>query len=247
MENFILKYYKLIVVALIIIGAFSFILIQNAGLKSDLVDYKKTILQKDSLQKIREGEYTKLVNDLKSSNDLKKYIKEISDSTYQDIKRNKEKPLIITKVTTIPKTIQTIDTVYIDTLGVRTITSYYPNKDSMYIKHTSVIKDKESKNTWEFSPLKLNVIVTQQKDGMYRARFVGPSWIEVQEVTVNSLPLSPITERKFKFLLGASGGYDFNYRNVSAGIYTGFRYKNKIVLVNGNTNKVVSLGYIKEF
>ena len=247
MENFILKYYKLIIVALIIIGAFSFILIQNAGLKSDLVDYKKTILQKDSLQKIRDGEYTKLVNDLKSSNDLKKYIKEISDSTYQDIKRNKEKPLIITKVTTIPKTIQTIDTVYIDTLGVRTITSYYPNKDSMYIKHTSVIKDKESKNTWEFSPLKLNVIVTQQKDGMYRARFVGPSWIEAQEVTVNSLPLSPITERKFKFLLGASGGYDFNYRNVSAGIYTGFRYKNQIVLVNGNTNKVVSLGYIKEF
>lgn len=247
MENFILKYYKLIVVALIIIGAFSFILIQNAGLKSDLVDYKKTILQKDSLQKIRDGEYTKLVNDLKSSNDLKKYIKEISDSTYQDIKRNKEKPLIITKVTTIPKTIQTIDTVYIDTLGIRTITSYYPNKDSMYIKHTSVIKDKESKNTWEFSPLKLNVIVTQQKDGMYRARFVGPSWIEAQEVTVNSLSLSPITERKFKFLLGASGGYDFNYRNVSAGIYTGFRYKNQIVLVNGNTNKVVSLGYIKEF
>ena len=247
MENFILKYYKLIIVALIIIGAFSFILIQNAGLKSDLVDYKKTILQKDSLQKIRDGEYTKLVNDLKSSNDLKKYIKEISDSTYQDIKRNKENPLIITKVTTIPKTIQTIDTVFIDTLGVRTITSYYPNKDSMYIKHTSVIKDKESKNTWEFSPLKLNVIVTQQKDGMYRARFIGPNWIEAQEVTVNSLPLSPITERKFKFLLGASGGYDFNYRNVSAGIYTGFRYKNQIVLVNGNTNKVVSLGYIKEF
>lgn len=247
MENFILKYYKLIIVALIIIGAFSFILVQNAGLKSDLVDYKKTILQKDSLEKIREGEYTKLVNDLKSSNDLKKYIKEISDSTYQDIKRNKEKPLIITKVTTVPKTIQTIDTVYIDTLGVRTITSYYPNKDSMYIKHTSIIKDKESKNTWEFSPLKLNVIVTQQKDGMYRARFVGPSWIEAQEVTVNSLPLSPITERKFKFLLGVSGGYDFNYRNVSAGIYTGFRYKNQIVLVNGNTNKVVSLGYIKEF
>ena len=247
MENFILKYYKLTIVALIFIGAFSFILIQNAGLKSDLVDYKKTILQKDSLEKIREGEYTKLVNDLKSSNDLKKYIKEISDSTYQDIKRNKEKPLIITKVTTVPKTIQTIDTVYIDTLGVRTITSYYPNKDSMYIKHTSIIKDKESKNTWEFSPLKLNVIVTQQKDGMYRARFVGPSWIEAQEVTVNSLPLSPITERKFKFLLGVSGGYDFNYRNVSAGIYTGFRYKNQIVLVNGNTNKIVSLGYIKEF
>ena len=82
---------------------------------------------------------------------------------------------------------------------------------------------------------------------MYRARFIGPSWIEAQEVTVNSLPLSPITERKFKFLLGASGGYDFNYRNISAGIYTGFRYKNQIVLVNGNTNKVVSLGYIKEF
>ena len=247
MENFIIKYYKLVIVSLIIIGAFSLILIQNSRLKSDLADYKETILKKDSLEKIRDGEYTKLVNDLKTSNDLKKYIKEISENTYKDIKKNKEKPLIITKISTVPKNIQTIDTVYVDTLGVRTITSYYPDKDSMYIKHTSVIKDKESKNTWEFSPLKLNVIVTQQKDGMYRARFIGPSWIEAQEVTVNSLPLSSITERKFKILLGASGGYDFNYRNISAGIYTGFRYKNQIVLVNGNTNKVVSLGYIKEF
>ena len=88
MENFILKYYKLIIVALIFIGAFSFILIQNVGLKSDLVEYKKTILQKKKKKKIREGEYTKLVNDLKSSNDLKKYIKEISKRTYLNIKRN---------------------------------------------------------------------------------------------------------------------------------------------------------------
>ena len=247
MEKLIIKYYKLIIVALIIIGAFSFISIQNFSLKSDLVGYKETILKKDSLEKIREGEYAKLVNDLKTSSDLKKYIKEISNNLYKDIKKSKESPIIITKISTVPKTIQTTDTVYVDTLGVRTITSYYPNKDSMYIKHTSVIKDKESKNTWEFSPLKLNVIVTQQKDGMYKARFVGPSWIEAQEVTVNSLPLTSLSERKFKFLLGASGGYDFNYRNVSAGIYTGFRYKNQIVLVNGNTNKVVSLGYIKEF
>lgn len=247
MKNFIIKYYKLIIVSLIIIVAFSLILVQNSELKSDLTDYKRTILKKDSLEKVRAGEYTKLVNDLKSSNDLEKGIKEISYTTYKDIKNKNEKSLIVTKISTIPKNVQTIDTVYIDTLGVRTITSYYPDKDSMYIKHTSVIKDKESKNTWEFSPLKINVIVTQQKDGMYRARFVGPSWIEAQEVTVNSLPLLPITERKFKFLLGASGGYDFNYRNISAGIYTGFRYKNQIVLVNGNTNKVVSLGYIKEF
>ena len=247
MENFIIKYYKLVIVSLIIIGAFSLILIQNSRLKSDLADYKETILKKDSLEKIRDGEYTKLVNDLKSSNDLEKGIKEISYTTYKDIKNKNEKSLIVTKISTIPKNVQTIDTVYIDTLGVRTITSYYPDKDSMYIKHTSVIKDKESKNTWEFSPLKLNVIVTQQKDGMYRARFVGPSWIEAQEVTVNSIPLSPTTERKFKFLLGASGSYDFNYRNISTGVYTGFRYKNQIVLVNGNTNKVVSLGYIKEF
>ena len=98
MKNFIIKYYKLVIVSLIIIGAFSLILIQNSRLKSDLADYKETILKKDSLEKIRDGEYTKLVNDLKTSNDLKKYIKEISENTYKDIKKNKEKPLIITKI-----------------------------------------------------------------------------------------------------------------------------------------------------
>ena len=105
MENFIIKYYKLIIVSLIILGAFSLILIQNSELKSDLVEYKRTILKKDSLEKVREGEYTKLVDDLKTRNDLKKYIKEISENTYKDIKKNKEKPLIITKISTVPKNI----------------------------------------------------------------------------------------------------------------------------------------------
>ena len=78
MKEFIIKYYKLIIVSLIILGAFSLILIQNSGLKSDLVEYKRTILKKDSLEKVREGEYTKLVDDLKTSNELKNYINEIS-------------------------------------------------------------------------------------------------------------------------------------------------------------------------
>ena len=59
--------------------------------------------------------------------------------------------------------------------------------------------------------------------------------------------MNKITQKDFKTLLGASGGYSFNDRNIVVGVYTGFKYKNKIILIHGETNKVVSLGYIQEF
>lgn len=210
-------------------------------------ELKQTILQKDSLGKVRDGEYTKLVNDTKTKSDLDKEVKEVSKDAYQDIKKNKEKIVNNTGISVKPITKVTIDTIYVDSSGTRRFTSYYPNRDSAFITHNTTINNNLATNKWDFKPLKLNVVVTQQKDGMYRARLIGPKWIEAQEVTVNSLPMNSITQKNFKLLVGASGGYSFNDKDIVLGVYTGLRYKNKIILIHGETNKVVSLGYIQEF
>lgn len=246
-----MKFLKDNAVTLFLIGVVLALLIyltfNKIGTDRQINSLKDSILVKDSLKKIRDGEYTKLVNDMKTRDELEKEVKDTSEQTYKDIKKAKEKIVSNTKVSVKPSTKVTRDTVYIDSTGTRRFTSYYPNKDSAFVTHRSVITNSIATNTWEFKPLKLNVIVTQQKDGMYRARLLGPKWIQAQEVTVNSLPMTPINEKKFKTLLGASGGYSFNDRDIVVGLYTGFRYKNSIILLNGSTNKVVSLGYIQEF
>lgn len=236
-----------ITLLLTIVGLVIFGIIREHGQTSQVRNLKDTILLKDSLKKIRDGEYSKLVNDNKTPSDLKKDVNSVSEQTGKDIKKNKEKIISNTGISVKPNTKTTRDTVFIDTMGIRRFTSFYPTKDSAFVTHRSIINGTIATNTWEFKPLKLNIIVTQQKDGMYKARLIGPTWIQAQEVTVNSLPMDPITEKKFKYLIGGSGGYSFESKDVVVGVYTGFRYKNKIVLIHGETNKVVSLGYIQEF
>lgn len=214
--------------------------------KSDITYLRKSVIEKDSLLKVRDGEYTKLVNDTKKNSDLKNEVKDISESTFKDIKDNKEKITSVTGVVVQPKDLKKEDKAQITSNNELYLSSYYPSKDSAFVKYSASVKDSTVNSSWEFFPLKIDVIVTQQKDGIFRARFVGPKWIQVNNLSVNSLPMSKITERNLKFLVGASGGYRFEENDFVVGVSTGLRYKSNIFILNGTSNKIVSLGYLKE-
>lgn len=248
MKTFLTDNLLSIVLILLIIGGLIYFSLQERKYDQQISNMKDTILAKDFLIKIRDGEYTKLVNDTKTTKELKEELKTIvSEQLYKEIVKNGEKITNNTTIRVVPTTKTLLDTVYIDSSGTRRFTSYYPNKDSAFITNQATITGNIASSTWSFQPLKLSVVVTQQKDGMYRARLIGPTWIQAEEVTVNSLPMTSINEKKFKFLLGASGGYSFEDRSMVVGVYTGIRFNNKIILLNGGTNKVVSIGYIQEF
>lgn len=247
MVQFLYKNRYILTIALLFIIFIIFSGVRECSFKREVGELKSTILKKDSLVKVREGEFTKLVNDTKSKKELDREVKNEVPKTYEDIKKSKEKIISHTKIKLVPVSKTIVDTVYIDSSGTKKFTSFYPEKNNYFIKNFTTIINNEAKTEWSFTPLKVNIVVTEQKDGMYRARLSGPEWIQAEEVTINSLPLSPVTERKFKFLLGASGGYDFNTRTLPLGVYTGFRVKNKILILNGQTNKVVTIGYIQEF
>lgn len=245
--NFVKKNLVSIIFLLMLIGVIIFGIFKSNTFNKQVTDLKKTILSKDSIQKVRDGEYTKLIDDTKTQAELNKEVNTIAKETYKDIKKSGEKIVSNTNISVKPVTKIVIDTVYVDSSGTQKFTSYYPNIDSAFITHKITIQNSLATNSWEFKPLKINVVVTQQKDGMYRARLIGPKWIEAEEVTINSLPITSVTEKKFKYLLGASGGYSFQNNDLVVGVYTGFKYKSQIILLHGETNKVVSIGYIKEF
>ena len=245
--NFVKKNLVSIILLLMLIGVIIFGIFKSNTFNKQVTDLKKTILSKDSIQKVRDGEYTKLIDDTKTQAELNKEVNTIAKETYKDIKKSGEKIVSNTNISVKPVTKIVIDTVYVDSSGTQKFTSYYPNIDSAFITHKITIQNSLATNSWEFKPLKINVVVTQQKDGMYRARLIGPKWIEAEEVTINGLPMTSVTERKFKYLLGASGGYSFQNNDLVVEVYTGFKYKSQIILLHGETNKVVSIGYIKEF
>lgn len=247
MKEFLKDNFLIISAALVILGLLGYIAISSINHKKVEHELKRTILKKDYLIKVRDGQYTKLVDDMKTLSDLKKEVKDIDPEVSEDIRKAKEKPIIITTTKVVPVTKTTIDTVYVEGEKDRRIVSYYPNPDSAFVKHTSILTGANSTSTWEFSPLKINVIVTQQKDGMYRARLVGPNWLQAKEVTVNSLPLTPVLEKKLRFVAGVSAGFDFYKNKPNLGVYTGIKYNNTIILLNGATNQVVSVGVVKIF
>jgi hypothetical protein len=62
---------------------------------------------------------------------------------------------------------------------------------------------------WSFGKLPLQIVLTEEKRGIWKSRLIGPDWLVVDSMSVNSLPAEQYTEnkeRKLQFMVG--GGYN---------------------------------------
>jgi len=65
------------------------------------------------------------------------------------------------------------------------------------------------KGEWSFGKLPLQIVLTEEKRGLWKTRLIGPDWFKCDSLMVNSLPAEQYTEnkaRKLQFLVG--GGYN---------------------------------------
>jgi hypothetical protein len=96
--------------------------------------------------------------------------------------------------------------------------------------------------------------MTETDRGLWRSRLIGPDWLVVDDIEVNSLPPENFQDptqkdpRKFGFTMG--GGYVRSFDatiphglSVGAGLY----YKKHAIIVNGTTNKSVGFNYYYRF
>ena len=91
----------------------------------------------------------------------------------------------------------------------------------------------------------LQVIMTETDRGLWKSRLVGPEWLLVDSIEVNSLPL-PTIEKKSNFGLFLGGGYvnSFDPNGVNAvSIGGGIKFKDHRLLINATTNKEIGFSY----
>lgn len=219
-------------------------------------ELKKSIIDSDSLKKEADGRYAKLVDYFNTEKDLKNELKSSNEELYKVIKKQNERILSLTNAVITLQGQISEGIGHIDPLDTNKINLAlkYPNDGSPFINWIGNVDRKTAyyKGEWSFGRLPLQVILTEEKRGIWKSRLVGPEWLIVDSMTVNSLPpeeFSLTTPRKIQFLVG--GGY---YKSLSAtgpdAISVGFGlnlFDKHNIIVNTNTNKEVGFNYYYKF
>lgn len=247
-------FYRIFVSAaliVIIFLAWQLRLTQNKALE-ETDNLKKSIIDADKLVKEADGRYAKLVNYYNSERDLKNQLKEQNKDLFKIIKAQDERLLSITnsiisldsKVTEGFGSIDEVDTNRIN------VALRYPSKDDPFVFWDGWINRNTARYSGEFTfgKLPIKIIVTEDSRGLWKHRIVGPDWLKVDSLQVNSLPPAeyvPVTPRKLQWLVG--GMYNHSLVNPalsSIGIGVGLNlFDRHNIVLSANSQAQIGLGY----
>jgi hypothetical protein len=215
----------------------------------------RELVKLDKLKKESDGQYAKLVNYFSSQRELNQQLAEDNKDLSKLLKKQDERLLMINKsiislegavseggVTVDPK-----DTSIIN------LSLKYPSSEEAFINWNGKIfsKTKSYLGEWSFGKLPLQIILTETSRGLWNSRLIGPSWLKVDSMQINSLPPDKIVSveyQKVGFLLG--GGYfkSFSQSQTDAFSITGGAYiKNHNLLVNLTSIGQVGVSYVYRF
>lgn len=234
----------IVVVILLGLGIYGGITIYKLrkDLKASELEFRTSKIRGDSLKKISDVQFRKLVADTLTQKQLNKLIESLS---LEIDGKNK----MIQKLSVRPKPVvnKPIDKVVVTEDSVK-INSFYPNKSDWFVNYQSTvfIKDGVGEESWNFQPLSLSVVLSQRKDGIWSADLNAPSWITVEGMDIQAIPLEPPVIDNFALIAGASYGKDFEYELDFFRVTTGFRYKKVYILLGATTNKTVDVGALLE-
>ena len=244
-----------------------FLLFKQCGdnKKSDIVlqEYKERVLTYDSLRKVSDNHYQKLVNDINTEKELSEQLKKENKALYEEIKKEKKQVIAYTSLKAQPeKKVETIRLVPVsDRLKVgereyKEFDDYYPNKEDYFINYRGRLDVSDNDityidvksdsgelvGTWKFSSLKIGIVVSEKEKGLFHVDLDAPSWLAVKNVEVNTLPLSAIKPDNFDWVIGGAVGKNYG-GNMVFGVETGIRIKRSIFSIQGNTDKQVLVGF----
>jgi hypothetical protein len=226
------------------------------GNQDNIVELRKSIIASDSLQKEKDGQYAKLVDYYKSEKDLKNELKESNKELYQTIKKNNERILSLTSAVITLQGQVSEGFGHIDPVDTNKINLAlkYPNDKEPFINWIGSV-DKVStfyKGDWSFGKLPLQIVLTEEKRGLWKSRLIGPEWLVVDSMSINSLPAEDYTENKernIQFLVGGSYNSNIvpmtmNSLSVGGGVNL---YGSHNIILNLATNKTVGINYYYKF
>lgn len=213
-------------------------------LEEILLEKRTATIKNDSLRKISDGYYKKLVADTLTKRELKKLV----DSLNIEVKN----PRVVIVTEFIPRNEEedspAEESSYTDSIYYST--DYYPQKENYFIKHSSEIDLKLKKDKGRFSfgqPIKITMAVEQLADGTFETSLNAPDFIQLEKFDFQSLPMTEKKPDNFGWLAGA--GYFNNITTQEQGIeITGGLRLNKFYLLgSAQTNSTLGLKALLEF
>lgn len=237
------------IIILLLFGWFKYNQMQKE-LYDEIHSANKTIISMDKTTKESDGQYAKLVNYFNSEKDLNKQLKEQNEDLYKLIKKQDERLLMINntivtlegKMTEGFGSINTKDTNRID------LKLNYPDEKNSFITWSGFVNRKTAfyKGEFSFGKLPLQIVMTETDRGIWKSRLIGPDWLIVDSMEINSLPL-PTPEKQNNWGLLVGGGYlrSFNSNITNSfSIGLGAQYKKHTLLFDATTNQQVGVKYL---
>ena len=223
---------------------------QNSIEQSD--ELKRSIIASNVLIKESEGSYSKLVDYYKSEKDLTTELKNSNKDLYNAVKSQGEKILSLTStVISLKGSVEEgfgkfnpTDSNQID------IALRYPAEKDPFIKWDGFVNKKTAayRGNWSFGKLPIQIVVTEETTGLWKHRVVGPDWLLIDSLQVNSLPPDkyvPTIDRTFQLIIG--GNYmkpiiSNKFGCIGIGVGLSIASKHNIIF-SANTNQEIGIGY----
>lgn len=198
-------------------------------------------IKEDSLRKVKEGYYKKLVADTLTQIELNKIVDSLELLT--------ENPKIVEVIKIVPKEVEKeVDKVVVKDSTLE-IEDFYPNKENPFIRYNSKINLLTQKGKSKFTPYPFDIVLSigQKEDGTFELDSKLPEIFNVTDIQVQATPMTPEKKDNFGILLGAGGGKNFHLQDPYIRVNTGIRYKKTYLQLGGNTNNTADLTLTFEF
>lgn len=204
----------------------------NSELLKEKLKYKTEIIKNDSLQKINEGHYRKLVADTLTRKQLKDLIADVTEL-------KNRKPISLT--TTIIKPVEIrkeTDQISVEKDSVF-IEDYYPNKETSFLKYTNrfSLSTQKGLSNFSFNEITLKQVVTKKENGLYQVDFKGPDFLELKSLDIQTEPMSEPVKDNWGTLIGVEYGQNLENKTNIFEVNLYQRYKKIYVGASVSTNK----------
>jgi hypothetical protein len=230
----------------------------QSKMMEQLQEQNKSIVEMDKTTKEKDGQYAKLVYYFDSQKDLMNQLKESNDDLAKTVKKQDERILMLTNtVISMESKMSSGDLAQNEEDStIFDMSLKYPNSEESFINWDGSIftKTKTYQGEWTFGSLPLQVVLTETDRGLWKSRLIGPDWLLVDSIQVNSLPPQDFSNlpKPSNWGIYLGGGYVRNFNTNATttdglSIGTGVRFKNHNVIINGTTNGTVGFSYYYQF
>ena len=240
---------SIVIIVLLLFGWVKYNQMQK-DLRDEIDGANKTILGMDKTTKESEGQYAKLINYFNSEKDLNQQLKEQNEGLYKLIKKQDERLLMInnTIVTLEGKMVEGFGSVNKNDTNKIYLKLTYPTKENSFISWNGYVNRKTAfyKGEFSFSKLPLQIVLTETQRGIWKSRLIGPEWLIVDSMDINSLPL-PTPAKVSDWGIFFGGGYQKSFKtNISDAFSLSFatQYKRHMLVFDATTNMQLGLRYL---